>query len=481
MARSVAIAALATLVLAAGAAHGALLRANDGPWLSYGHDAQLSNAVISPTLRPSTVPDLAEQWQTTLDGLVVASPLYAEPTVDGGPRGVVYAATAAGSIYALSAADGHVLWQRTTGTLDACGGTFGISSTGAIDRAGSTLYEIGADGLLHALDLASGAERSGFPLAVIASPATQYVWGGLRIVGERLYVPYSSYCDEIAPGDQLADGGIVAVSLDDPATQTAFDAVPGPGNGGGIWGYGGVSAERDGSFLYAGVGNSHVFDPACGCDLDNAAYGDRLVKLTPDLRVADSNYPAGIDPLGDQDFGSAPVLFQPHGCPPLAAANDKNGALYIWNRTNLAAGPITAFAVGDSIAAFVGQPSWSSRLQTLFDAEARVPPLGRDEGTKEGNGVVAIKARYASCRFDEIWRTNLGDGNQAPPLVVGDVVFAGGGTEGLYALDGRSGAVLWSAPTDGASTFSPLIEARRTLFAPAGDSIRAYSLSAAAR
>src|SRR5437764_8698196 len=157
MARRVAIAALATLLLAGGA-HGAPLRGNDGPWLAYGHDNQLSNAVISPTLRPSTVPDLTEQWRTELDGVVVASPLYAEPTVDGAPQRIVYAATEAGSIYALAAADGHVLWQRTTGTLDACDGTFGISSTGAIDRARNTLYEIGADGQLHALDLATGAE-----------------------------------------------------------------------------------------------------------------------------------------------------------------------------------------------------------------------------------------------------------------------------------------------------------------------------------
>ena len=473
MARRVAIAALATLLLAGGA-HGAPLRGNDGPWLAYGHDNQLSNAVISPTLRPSTVPDLAEQWRTQLDGPVVASPLYAEPTVDGAPQRIVYAATEAGSIYALAAADGHVLWQRTTGTLDACDGTFGISSTGAIDRARNTLYEIGADGQLHALDLATGAEAPGFPIDLIPSPTTQYIWGGLRIVGNRLYVPFSSYCDTITPEDELADGGIVAVGLDDPTSRTQFDAVPGDGNGGGIWGYGGVSAERDGSFLYTGVGNSHVLDPACACDVDDVAYGDRLVKLTPDLQVADSSYPSGLDRQGDQDFGSAPVLFQPHGCPPLAAANNKNGVLYVWNRTDLAAGPIASFGVGDAVAPFVAEPSWSSRLQTLFDAEARVPAAGE----KDGNGVVAIKASYLGCHFDEIWRTSLGDGNQAPPLVVGDVVFAGG-SEGLYALDGRSGAVLWSEPTGGASTFGPLIEARRTLFAPVGDELRAYSLSAA--
>jgi outer membrane protein assembly factor BamB len=477
MAWRVAIAALATLLLSGGGAHGAPLRGNDGPWLAYGHDNQLSNAVVSPTLRPSTVPDLAEQWRTKLDGVVVASPLYAEPPVDGTPLGVLYAATEAGSIYALAAADGHVLWQRTTGTLDACDGTFGISSTGAIDRTRNTLYEIGADGQLHALDLATGADASGFPIDLIPSPTTQYVWGGLRIVGDRLYVPFSSYCDTITAEGELADGGIVAVGLDDPASRAVFDAVPGDGNGGGIWGYGGVSAERDGSFLYTGVGNSHVRDPACDCDVDDAPFGDRLVKLTPDLQVADSSYPSGIDRQGDQDFGSAPLLFQPHGCPPLAAANNKNGVLYIWNRTDLGAGPIASFGLGDAEAPFVGEPSWSSRLQTLFDAEARVPA----DGEKDGNGVVAIKASYLGCHFDELWRTSLGDGNQTPPLVVGDVVFAGGGSEGLYALDGRSGAVLWSAPTDGASTFSPLIEARRTLFAPVGDELRAYSLSEPAR
>jgi len=457
--------ALLAMLLLAGGAQAAAPRANDGDWLAYGHDGRLDNAVVSPTFRPSTVPNLHERWRAQLDGTVVASPLYA--------GGVLYVATQGGSVYALAAADGHVLWQQTTGTTLACGGfPFGISSTGAIDRARGLLYEIGADGKLHAFGLATGAEAANFPVDLISSPATQYVWGGLRIVGDRLYVPFASYCDEIQPGDTLADGGIYGVDLASPATHTTFDAVPGDGNGGGVWGYGGVSAELDGSFLYAGVGNSHVFDEACGCDLDNILYGDRLVKLTPDLRVADSNYPPGINPQGDQDFGSAPLLFQPHGCPPLAAANNKDGLLYVWDRTSIAAGPRTSFIVSDGEAAFVGQPSWSSRLQTLFDAEARVPKTG----DKAGDGIAALKATYTGCRFVEVWRTAIGAGNQAPPLVVGDVVFAGGGAEGLYALDGRTGATLWSAPTDGETTYSPLIEARRTLFAPIGDGIRAYWL-----
>src|SRR5207253_10145570 len=125
------------------------------------------------------------------------------------------------------------------------------------------------------------------------------------------------------------------------------------------------------------------------------------------------------------------------------------------------------FTIGDSRAAFVGQPSWSAPLQRLFDAEAATP---------SGNGVAAVKFSYVGCGAGEVWRTPIGDGNQAPPLVVNDVVFSGGGTEGFYALDARSGKILWSAATDGALTLAPLIEARGVLFAPAGGSLRAYAL-----
>src|SRR5919204_6509953 len=132
-----AIALLATLLLATPAAAGkpaARGQADDGEWLSYGHDNRLTNAVVSPTLRPTTVPNLHEQWRAQLDGLVVASPLFSD--------GVVYTATEAGSVYALDATDGHLLWQQQTGTALACGTTFGISSTGAIDTGRRVLYEI---------------------------------------------------------------------------------------------------------------------------------------------------------------------------------------------------------------------------------------------------------------------------------------------------------------------------------------------------
>ena len=56
----------------------------------------------------------------------------------------------------------------------------------------------------------------------------------------------------------------------------------------------------------------------------------------------------------------------------------------------------------------------------------------------------------SGCRFTDVWAAALGDGNQATPLVVVDVVFATGGKPGgFFALDARNGARLWSAPTAG--------------------------------
>ena len=83
--------------------------------------------------------------------------------------------------------------------------------------------------------------------------------------------------------------------------------------------------------------------------------------------------------------------------------------------------------------------------QTIYEAQAGL--FGA--GGPLGNGVRAFRVT-AGCRFTEAWAAPLGDGNQATPLVVGDVVFATGGKPGgFFALDVRNGARLWSAPTDG--------------------------------
>jgi putative pyrroloquinoline-quinone-binding quinoprotein len=291
----------------------------------------------------------------------------------------------------------------------------------------------------------AGDEAPGYPLALLTNNLYEYVWGGLRIANDRLYVVNASYCDAGPPGGSFPEGRLFSVPLERPQKVTSWDPVPGVGNLGGMWGWGGVSIGPGTGRVFTGVGNSHVWSEECGCYVDNAGYGNKLVALTPDLSsVIDANDP-GIAATGDSDFGAAPLLFQPQSCPPLAAANNKNGTLYIWNRERLSAGPLVSIPLGDGVAAFVGSPGWSESQQMIYAAQSVI----REEGRKLGNGVIAWHAD-PGCGFRPIWSKSLGDGNQATPLVVGNTVFATGGRPGaFFALRAGTGEEVWSHPTKG--------------------------------
>jgi outer membrane protein assembly factor BamB len=440
------VASLAT-VSAAGAAE-------TWVWLGYGHDTQLTNRVPSTSITATSVSRLRRWWTTRLDGAIVASPLSARARVDRRSTQVVYATTEAGSVYAIAAETGAVLWQRAFGSVKTpqCG-VYGFSSTGTIDVDRRALYEIGAQGELHALDLLTGAELPGWPLRLTDRPDYEYVWGGLQLVGGRIYVPFASYCDETDPQGVAADGRLVTV---DPSLveQTAmFDAVPGYGNLGGIWGWGGVSAEEDDSVIYTAVGNSRVYSDDCGCFVDDVPYGDSVVALEPDLsRVLASDKPREVPGVGDNDFGAAPLLFQPKGCPPLAAAKNKVGTLFVWDRTRLEDGWYARFELSDARSAFVGAPSYDPVRGTFFVSQAVIDSSG------PLYGIVAFQAG-PECSLHPVWKTVAGAGNQPAPLVVGDVVFIPGGRlGGFHALSAVNGHALWKATTD-AQTISPMIEA----------------------
>jgi outer membrane protein assembly factor BamB len=433
-------------------------------WLSYGHDGQLTNFVQVPGITSRTARRLKLKWVKALDGSIVASPLYA--------NGTLYVETEAGSVYALRASDGAVRWQRTLGTVatQSCG-TYGLTSTGAIDLARNVLYAISADGFLHALSLADGRERAGWPVGITSAHADgEYVWGGLRLLRNMVYVPVASYCDVPGSDGHVANGRLVAVDVRSARVTATFDPVEGDGNLGGIWGWGGVSVDPAGKTLWTGIGNSHVYDPTCSCYTDNAGLGDSMVKLSPDLRVLGSYRPMNIPSGLDFDYGSAPLLFQPKGCKPFVAGNDKNGWMYVWKRNRLRYGPKVGYFLGDGITAFVGQPSYAPQLRMLFVSHA----FKNVGGKKAGDGIQAF-AVTGRCGIARRWLTVVGEGQEPPPLVVGDVVFAPGGDKGGFtALDARSGKTLWHLATAW-GTISPAIAAGNRIYAgDLGGFLRAF-------
>lgn len=427
-------------------------------WPRYGGSDELTNFVPAARaggLSAETASGLVQRWSADVGGRFVASPLYAEGvSVGGSVEDVVIVATNSGTVAALRAADGSTLWRRqVSATVAACGFTYGISSTPVLDRGRNRLYVIGADGLLHALDLSTGATEPGWPVRIVSLTGAEYVWGGLSLYGPRVYVPVASYCDKPDADGYLADGRLVAVDVVDARAVATFDTVDGPNNMGGIWGYGGTSIDQATGHLWAGTGNAWAYDPECGCIVETAGHGESVLELDADLNLVAANQPDDIASVEDSGFGAAPLLFQPPGCPPLAAANAKNGRTYVWSREELAAGPrwSARLGPGELGASFVAQPSYSPELDMLFISAARDYD---DEGTIRTFDAVVGLAVGPRCELPArpTWTApGVGRGPKSPPLIVDDVVFVPGGFDrSAFALDARSGETLWSVELPGA-------------------------------
>src|SRR5262249_6667003 len=188
-----------------------------------------------------------------VDGPVYAQPLYVPSVViqAKGTHNVVFVATMHDSVYAFDA-DSNIgsnaapLWHETfinpaAGitvplTTDAVDlpfqdcrtfiGEIGIVGTPAIDQASGTLYVVSRTKeplpppnattfvqvqRLHALDITSGTERAGSPIAITAvfpgtgdgssggmlsfNPARELQRSALLLAGGVVYIAWASYCD----------------------------------------------------------------------------------------------------------------------------------------------------------------------------------------------------------------------------------------------------------------------------------------------
>src|SRR5262249_51697614 len=79
-------------------------------------------------------------------------------------------------------------------------------------------------GRLHALDLANGVERKGWPVRVFTDFRKELVWGALTLASGGVYVPTASYCDSPSIGGVPRGGG---------RTPQVGTSSSGPAEGGG--------------------------------------------------------------------------------------------------------------------------------------------------------------------------------------------------------------------------------------------------------
>jgi hypothetical protein len=329
----------------------------------------------------------------SVDGAIYGQPMWAANlTVNGGTHNVVYVATQHDSLYAFDADSSSCvqLWKANlvdTAHGGATGETsvpytllgnasgdvkpeVGVTSTPVIDPSTGSIYVVSKSmdstnyyQRVHAIDLATGNEKTGSPMTVAATAAGNGDGGttvtfnakqenqrpGLAFVNGNVYIAWGSHEDK-----PIFYGWMMGYHYNGSSfLQTAvFNAAPNvnPGNtgGAGIWMSGGAPAADASGNLYVLTGNG-IFD-VTNTTGNTDDFGDSLLKLSPSLTLpmlsgsTDPKYyltptDQANNNSSDYDFGAGgaalladlPASLHPH----ILICGGKDGNLYVVDRDNL--------------------------------------------------------------------------------------------------------------------------------------------------
>jgi outer membrane protein assembly factor BamB len=378
-------------------------------WPTYHRDLARSgfDAGVSP------VSSVHRLWTSvSLDGDV-----YAEPLVVGGK---VLAATERDSVYALDFQTGKVLWQVNLGTAVpgsemSCGNIdpSGITGTPAADPTAGRLYVVARIQPNHhelfVLDIETGAVVSHRTVDPPGSdPRVQQQRSALALSNGRVYIAFGGLYGDCG----AYNGWMVGAPIDGTGQLTSY-RVPAQ-RGAGLWAPSGPAVDAAGS-IYVTSGN--------GFSNSSFDFGNSVIRLAPDLSVADWFAPANWQALnaGDVDLGSmGPTLLQRD----LIFQAGKEGTGYLLRADSLG---------------HVGGEVFSGNIgQGAYGGTAYAAPYIFIPGT---GGLVAL-IMDASPAFETAWSgPNFFAG---PPVVAGGTVLTvdiGSGT--LYGFTLDKGAVLF--------------------------------------
>lgn len=436
--------------------------AGTADWLSMGYDVQRTGYNPNETtIGTGSFGTFHSLWSQSVNvsGGEIGEPAYASNvTINGQATNVLYAGGGTGIVFAFNADTGATLWSKQLGNSSyRCGtfnGTFGIDGAPAIDRARNRIYVGDGANNVHALDLATGAEVSGWPVSIAAANGHDFIYAGLTFnpANGVLYAETSSTCD-ISPWY----GRISAINTSTAAVINTFFPAQGA-SGGGIWGFGGASVDPATNDVFIAVGNGDTTNGGS----QTAGYSEQVVQLSADVSTVLGHFYASLPPASDADFGATPLLFQPPGCPPLVAAVNKSGLFVLYDRGNISAGPTQAIqmSITTDNGDFVGVPAYDPVTNYVYVGLPATQGIYRP-----GVGAFSINA---SCTLNTtpVWNAGFGadgatlndDTPRSPISIANGVLYVSDyQTATTYAFNAASGAQLWSKALSGKGIVGPVV------------------------
>lgn len=390
------------------------MRAADWPMYLYDLAHSSYNAQESAITRDN-VATLAPAWTFKSGGAIASGVTVSD--------GVLYFGNWKGDFFAVSEADGTLLWKANVGMaaepdLDCTQQAIGVTAQAAVD--GDNVYIGGGDSAVYAFNKKTGAQLWRIPLADPASGS--YIWSSLMISGRTLYVGVASLGD--CP---LVRGLLARIDLDSQNVAIRF-LYPDSDVGGGIWSTPAIDAKNGLVYFTTGTGEQ---------DVDTGRWGGTMMSVDATTLDTKAHFFLPTNSTDeDIEWGSSPTLFSPADGPPLVAATGKDGVLYVNRADDLTPVWNRKLAV-QCIAPEEGCGSLSTPAfdgATLF-VGAGVPDLN-------GFDLGSVYA-FDPVSGDQRWMRSLDGTVIAPLTAAGNMVFVPS-TTGLNVLDSDTGASLWS-------------------------------------
>jgi polyvinyl alcohol dehydrogenase (cytochrome) len=324
---------------------------------------------------------------------------------------VIYEPSNNGEFYALSLVTGKLLWQKDFKAFQpshTCGGHGFVASPAAAPDPTTgklTLYDVGGDGYLYAIDAATGAVN--YKVATVLPSATKndYMnWSSPTLANGSIYLGIASSCDK-----PLVPGAEMKFSQATGALQKTYHAMAGTPTGtpgATIW----STSAANSTDVWVTTGNalnstSPQGDSDSIVDLNASTMKKKAIWTLPNSQQ-----------VGDGDFGASPVLFTATiggVSTQLVGACNKNGKFYalnaktmklVWQFTvDTVRGACVAGAVWDGSRLFVagnptkiGGTSYPGSIRELNPATgAPIWETGLAAGvlgtpSESGGGVLAV-------------------------------------------------------------------------------------------
>jgi hypothetical protein len=469
-------------------------------------------ASLSPAVVQSSA--FGRLFATKLDGQI-----YAQPLVLGDQ---VIAVTERNTLYGLDRTTGAIEWSKNYGpswpaSAIGCGDLvpdIGATATPVYDPSTNSLYFTTKvdDGtsthrhpswLMHAVDPASGAERSGWPVTIAGSPVNdpsisfdayyQQQRPGLLLMDGVVYAGFGAHCDAWP-----YRGYVVGVSTTAHSITSMWATATGAGTGGaGIWQAGGGLVSDGSGRIFFSTGNGISPAPGPGKTVQGTL-AESVVRLQVgadnSLSTADFFSPSNASTLdlNDQDISSGAPMALPDGFgtsehPHLLVQQGKDGRVFLLDRDNLGGmgqgsqGGDAAVSVSGPYQGMWGHPAfWGGDGGYVYVVGNQGPLRALKYGVRNGGTPTLTLTGQSQDTFGY---------TSGSPLVTSDGTDESSALVWMTSASNASGAdgtlraysptpdgngrlqLLWSAPIGTATKFSTPTAERGKVYAGTRDGV----------